>query len=63
MNFKLTPFSKKNYKSLLIYKNTLIENHAIHVQIKMGVRKFLSAYMSSETDEVFHININNYFSF
>jgi len=50
----LTPSSKKNYKTLLIYKNSLLDNHAIQVTVKMGIRKFLSAYVCSDCDEEFY---------
>lgn len=62
LDFKLSPTSKKIYKSLLIYRNVLIENHAIHVQVKMGVRKFLSAHMKSEKfGEFYEDSLENFF--
>ena len=54
IDFKLTPSAKKNYKTLLIYKNSLIDSNAILVTVKMGIRKFLSAYVCSECNEEFY---------
>lgn len=61
LDFKLTPSSKKNYRTLLIYKSSMLESH-IQVQVKMGIRKFLSAYLCSDCDESFYKStLENFF--